>query len=50
MKECETNIATVKSMLRVIEKLDGDNALSGAMALQDAVAAQAIVRRAMYGD
>ena len=50
VKECETNIATVKSMLRIIDKLDGDNSLSGAMARQDAVAAQAIVRRAMYGD
>ncbi len=50
VKECETNIATVKSMLQVIEKLDGDNALSGAMALQDAVTGQGIVRRAMYGD
>ena len=50
VKECEANIATVKSMLRVIEKLDGDNALSGAMALQDAVTAHAIVRRAMFGD
>jgi sugar phosphate isomerase/epimerase len=50
VKECETNIATVKSMLRVVEKLDGDNALSGAMASQDAVTAQAIVRRAMFGD
>ena len=50
VKECETNVATVKAMLRVIEKLDGDNALSGAMALQDAVAAHAIVRKAMFGD
>jgi xylose isomerase len=50
VKECETNIATVKSMLRVIEKLDGDNRLSSARDLQDAVAAQAIVRRAMFGD
>ena len=50
VKECETNIATVRSMLRVIEKLDGDNALSGAMASQDAVTAQAILRRAMFGN
>ena len=50
VKECETNIAMVKSMLRIIDELDGDNSLSGAIARQDAVAAQAIVRRAMYGD
>jgi len=37
-------------MLRVIDKLDGDNALSLARELQDAVAAQAIVRKAMFGD
>jgi sugar phosphate isomerase/epimerase len=49
VQECETNIATVNAMLRVIEKLDADNRLSGAMASQDAVAAQAIVRKAMYG-
>ena len=50
VKECETNIATVRSMLRVIDKLDGDNELSIARELQDAVAAQAIVRKAMFGD
>jgi sugar phosphate isomerase/epimerase len=50
VKECETNIATVRSMLRVIDKLEGDNALSLARELQDAVAAQAIVRKAMFGD
>ena len=50
VNECETNIATVRSMLRVIDKLDGDNELSIARELQDAVAAQAIVRKAMFGD
>ena len=33
VKECEANIATVKSMLHIVEKLDGDNQLSAAIAL-----------------
>jgi xylose isomerase len=49
IKECEANIATVKSMLRVVDRLDADNELQGAIALQDAVATQAIVRKAMFG-
>lgn len=49
VKECEVNIATVRSMLRVVEKLDGDNQLGAAIAQQDAVATQAIVRNAMFG-
>ncbi len=49
VKECETNIATVLSMLRVIEKLDGDNRLSADIARQDAVATHALVRTAMFG-
>jgi xylose isomerase len=49
IKECEANIATVKSMLRVIDRLDADNELQGAIAHQDAVATQAIVRKAMFG-
>ena len=49
VKECEANIATVRSMLRVVEKLDGDNHLGAAIAQQDAVATQAIVRNAMFG-
>jgi len=47
--ECETNIATVKEMLRVIDKLDGDNRLRAAIAVQDAVAGQAIVQKAIFG-
>jgi xylose isomerase len=50
VKECEANIATVRSMLRVVEKLDGDNQLGAAIAQQDAVATQAIVRNAMFGN
>jgi L-rhamnose isomerase len=49
IKECEANIATVKAMLCVVDRLDADNALQGAIALQDAVATQAIVRKAMFG-
>ena len=49
VKECEANIATVKAMLGVVETLDRDNELRGAMAAQDAVASQAIVRKAMFG-
>jgi xylose isomerase len=50
VKECEANIATVKSMLNVVRKLDGDNQLGAAIARQDAVKSQSIVRRAMFGD
>jgi sugar phosphate isomerase/epimerase len=49
VKECEANIATVLSMLRIVEKLDGDNQLSAAIAIQDAVATHSIVRNAMFG-
>ena len=50
VKECEANIATVKSMLNVVRKLDGDNQLGAAIAQQDAVKSQSIVRSAMFGD
>ena len=50
VRECEANIATVKSMLNVIRKLDGDNQLSTAIAQQDAVKTQSIVRSAMFGN
>jgi xylose isomerase len=36
-------------MLRVIDKLDGDNGLGAAIARQDAVTTQAILRAAMFG-
>jgi xylose isomerase len=47
--ECEANIATVRGMLALIERLDGDNALAGALARQDAVAGQRIVQGALLG-
>jgi xylose isomerase len=49
VKECEANIATVKAMLNVVHKLDGDNRLRAAIAQQDAVQSQSIVRSAMFG-
>ncbi|TIM08061.1 sugar phosphate isomerase/epimerase family protein [Mesorhizobium sp.] len=45
--ECEVNIATVKRMLRVVERLEKDNRLSTAIDRQDAVASQAIIQEAM---
>lgn len=49
VRECEANIATVRSMLRVVEKLEADNRLAPAMAEQDPVAAQMVVQQAMLG-
>lgn len=49
VRECETNIATVKRMLSVVDRLDRDNRLAAAMDLQDAVATQAIVSELMLG-
>lgn len=47
--ECEVNIATVKRMLCVVERLERDNRLSTAIDRQDAVASQAIIQEAMLG-
>ncbi|RWO20201.1 TIM barrel protein [Mesorhizobium sp.] len=47
--ECEVNIATVKRMLRVVDRLERDNRLSTAIDRQDAVASQAIIQEAMLG-
>jgi L-rhamnose isomerase len=47
--ECEVNIRTVKRMLQVADRLDGDNRLAAATERQDAVSAQAIVQEAMMG-
>jgi xylose isomerase len=49
VRECEVNIATVKRMLGVVERLEKDNRLSVAIASQDAVTSQAIVQEAMLG-
>jgi xylose isomerase len=47
--ECEVNIAIVKRMLRVVDRLEKDNRLSTAVDRQDAVASQAIIQEAMLG-
>ena len=47
--ECEVNIATVKRMLRVVDRIDQDNRLSAAIERQDAVASQAIIQEIMLG-
>ena len=47
--ECEVNIATVKRMLRVVDRLEQDNRLSTAIDRQDAVPSQAIIQEAMLG-
>jgi xylose isomerase len=49
VRECEVNIATVRRMLKIVDRLDGDNRLAEAIALQDAVASQAIVQEAILG-
>lgn len=47
--ECTVNIATVESMRRIVERLRGDNHLSAAIAKQDAVASNSIIRNALFG-
>jgi sugar phosphate isomerase/epimerase len=49
VRECEANIATVRAMLRVVDRLEADNRLGAAIAEQDAVTSQAIVRDALFG-
>jgi len=47
--ECEVNIATVKRMLRIVDRIDRDNRLSAAIDRQDAVTSQAIIQEIMLG-
>ncbi|OAM76960.1 sugar phosphate isomerase/epimerase family protein [Devosia elaeis] len=47
VRECETNIATVKRMFAVVDALDRDNGLAAAIERQDAVEANAIVQNLM---
>lgn len=47
--ECEVNIATVRRMFTVMDRLDGDNRLAEAMSRQDAVSALAIVNELTFG-
>ena len=46
--ECEANIATVEAMLAVIDRIEADNGLADAVALQDGVAAQRVVQQCMF--
>lgn len=45
--ECAVNIATVRRLMEVVDRLEGDNGLTDAVARQDAVASQAIVNAAL---
>jgi len=47
--ECEVNIATVRRMFAVMDRLDGDERLGKAIARQDAVSALAIVNELTFG-
>lgn len=49
VRECETNIATVRAMLDVVDRLAASNALTHATAAQDAPAAMALVQTALAG-
>ena len=47
--ECGANIAAVEAMRAVARKLRQDNLLGAAIARQDAVTSNSIIRKAMYG-
>jgi hypothetical protein len=47
--ECSANIATVEAMRSVVRKLQADNRLKTAIAGQDAVTSNNVVREAFYG-
>jgi xylose isomerase len=47
--ECSANIATVEAMREVVRKLQADNRLRAAIAAQDAVTSNVILREALYG-
>ena len=47
VRECEANIATCTVLLAAADRLESDNALSGAIARQDPIAAQQIVNKAL---
>lgn len=49
VRECALNIAVVRRMLLIAERLDGDPALAAAREAQDAVAAQAVVQGVILG-
>jgi xylose isomerase len=45
--ECAVNIATVRRLMAVVDRVEVDNQLSDAVARQDAVASQSIVNAAL---
>jgi xylose isomerase len=47
--ECAANIATVRGMLALVDRLEADNRLAEALDRQDAVAGQSIVQAALLG-
>ncbi len=47
--ECSANIATVETMRQVVRNLRADNRLRTAIAGQDAVTSNTVVREAIYG-
>ena len=47
--ECSANIATVEAMRSVVQRLRTDNRLSAAIAAQDAVTSNSIIRKALIG-
>ena len=47
--ECAANIETVTAMLATVDRLEADNRLGAALAAQDAVAGQRVLRDALYG-
>jgi xylose isomerase len=47
--ECGANVATVRAMLTVVDRLEADNRLALALERQDAVAGQRIVQQALLG-
>lgn len=49
VRECRTNIETVQSLMRSVDRLNGDNKLREALANQDAVSSQQIVNAALGG-
>ncbi len=49
VKECETNIRTVRRMIEIVDRLDESNGLTDAIDRQDSVGSQGILQRIMLG-
>ncbi|MEM8665334.1 MAG: TIM barrel protein [Pseudomonadota bacterium] len=49
VEECRTNIASVRALIGVCERLEASNAFAEARARQDSIAAQKVVQAALYG-